>query len=215
MSPLPILTTDPLRELLAPVRVLPILTIERVEDAVPLARALLAGGLSVLEVTLRTDAALAAIARIAEEVPEMVIGAGTLTRPDDFPAVVDAGGSFAVSPGLTPDLVAAADEAELPLLPGVLTPSEALLAREEGFEVLKLFPARTAGGVEFLKALHGPLPGLLFCPTGGIGADAFRDYLALPNVLCVGGSWVAPPADIAAGNWARITERAREASSKP
>ena len=202
-----------IREILRVVPVLPVLTIERLERAVPLARALAAGGLRVMEVTLRTDAAVDAVRRIAEDVPEVVIGAGTVTRPAECAAVLHAGAQFAVTPGLTPALARAANEAELPLVPGVMTPSEALAARDLGFDVLKLFPARVAGGIELLKAFRGPLPDLLFCPTGGIDAASFRDYLALPNVLCVGGSWVAPKAAIEAGDWARITELAREATA--
>ena len=203
-----------LRELLAPVPVIPVLTIGDPDAAVPLARALIDGGLPVLEVTLRTPKALEAIRRIAAEVPGAEVGAGTVTRPAEVEAAARAAGArFAVSPGLTPALAAAAREAELPLLPGVVTPSEALAARELGFTFLKLFPARAAGGPALLKSLAGPLPDLVFCPTGGIGAADFRDYLALKNVLCVGGSWVAPAAAVAAGDWPRITELAREASS--
>ena len=199
-----------LREMLRPVPVVPVLTIRRADDAVPLARALMAGGLSVLEVTLRTDAALDAIRHIAEEVPEAVVGVGTLTRATEVDAVLEAGARFAVSPGLTAEIADAATEAGLPLLPGVMTPSEALAARDRGFDVLKLFPARVAGGIALLKSFRGPLPDLLFCPTGGVDASSFRDYLALSNVICVGGSWVAPRADVDTGNWARITELAKE-----
>ncbi len=206
-------STDPLRELLRPVPVIPVLTIHQAEHAVPLARALAAGGLTVLEVTLRTAAAVEAIRRIHDQVPAVVVGAGTLTRPEDFERVGAAGARFAVSPGLTPALAAAACRVDLPLLPGVMTPSEALAARELGFTFLKLFPARAAGGIDLLKALGGPLPDLVFCPTGGIGAATFRDYLALPNVACVGGSWVAPAAAIEAGDWQRLTELAGEASA--
>lgn len=194
-------------------RVLPVLAIQRAEDSVPLARALAAGGLEVLEVTLRTDAAIAAIRRIAAEVPEVTVGAGTVTRAQELDAVRDAGGCFAVSPGLVPDLGRAAQQMALPLLPGVMTPSEVLAARDQGFDILKLFPAEVAGGVPFLKAISGPLPDLAFCPTGGVGPANFRDYLALPNVVCVGGSWVAPSSAVDAGDWNRITELARDASS--
>ncbi|MCP3960392.1 MAG: bifunctional 4-hydroxy-2-oxoglutarate aldolase/2-dehydro-3-deoxy-phosphogluconate aldolase [bacterium] len=202
-----------LRELLSRARVLPVLNVADAGKAVPLARALAAGGLSVLEVTLRTDAALEAIRRIAEEVPEATIGAGTVTRARDFAAVRDAGGQFAVSPGFTPALAKAARRASLPFLPGVMTPSEALAARGRGFDVLKLFPAGPAGGIALLKALGGPLPELAFCPTGGLDASSFRDYLALPNVVCVGGSWVAPPDAVEAAAWDRITGLAKEACS--
>lgn len=178
--------------------------------AVDLARALADGGLDVLEVTLRTAAGLDAIRRIAAELPGVVVGAGTVTRPDDLTAARDAGARFAVSPGLTSSLAEAALASGLTLLPGVMTPSEAMAARERGFRLLKLFPARAAGGLGLLRSLYGPLPDLRFCPTGGIDAATFRDYLALPNVVCVGGSWVAPAAAIAGGDWPRITELARQ-----
>lgn len=200
-------------EVLNRARVLPVLKIERTEDAVPLARALAAGGLDVLEVTLRTENAIDTIRRIATEVPEVTIGAGTVTRAREVDTVRDAGGRFAVSPGFVPELAQAARAADLPLVPGVMTPSEALAARDHGIEILKLFPASVAGGIPLLKAIYGPLPDLKFCPTGGINASSFREYLELPNVVCVGGSWVAPSAAVAAKDWSRITELAREASS--
>ena len=200
-------------DVLSRARVLPVLKIKRAENAVPLARALAAGGLKVLEVTLRTEAAIDAIRRIAAEVPEVTVGAGTVTRARELEPIREAGGRFAVGPGLVPELARAARAADLPLLPGVMTPSEALAARDLGFNILKLFPADTAGGIPFLKALSGPLPDLSFCPTGGIGASSFRDYLELPNVVCVGGSWVAPATAVDAADWARITELARDASS--
>ncbi|MEM9292916.1 MAG: bifunctional 4-hydroxy-2-oxoglutarate aldolase/2-dehydro-3-deoxy-phosphogluconate aldolase [Acidobacteriota bacterium] len=195
--------------------VIPVLTIRRADDAVPLAQALVGGGLRVLEVTLRTDAALESIRRIVSEVPEAVVGAGTVTRPVDLSMVRAAGGRFAVSPGLTEDLARAASEDGLPLLPGIMTPSEAMAARALGFHALKLFPAKVAGGVGFLKALHGPLPDLVFCPTGGIGRESFREYLTLPYVPCVGGSWVAPKDAVAEGRWDQIRELARDASGLP
>ena len=200
-----------LHDLLQRARVLPVLKIEHAEQAVPLAHALSAGGLSVLEVTLRTEGALDAIRRIVAEVPEVTVGAGTVTRPREIDAVREAGGVFAVSPGFSGELAQTARDADLPLLPGVMTPSEALAARDQGLCLLKLFPAGPAGGIDLLKALRGPLPELSFCPTGGIDASSFRDYLALPNVVCVGGSWVAPAAAVTAGDWPRITDLAREA----
>ena len=200
-------------DILSRARVLPVLKITQVKNAVPLARALAAGGLDVLEVTLRTEAAIDAIRRIATEVPEVTVGAGTVTRARELDAVRDAGGRFAVSPGLVPELAKAARAADLPLLPGVMTPSEALAARDLGCDILKLFPAGVAGGIAMLKALSGPLPNLSFCPTGGIDAASFRDYLALPNVLCVGGSWVAPSKAIDTADWTRITALASDASS--
>lgn len=203
-----------LTDILGRVPVLPVLTVEDARRAVPLAHALAEGGLDVLEVTLRTAAALEAIRRIATEVPEVVVGAGTVVDPDDLRAARDAGARFAVSPGLTPRLADAAASSGLPFLPGVATPSEALDARERGFRTLKLFPAEVAGGVAFLRSVAGPLADLRFCPTGGIGAGTFREYLALPNVVCVGGSWVAPATLVAAGDWRRITDLARQTISQ-
>jgi 2-dehydro-3-deoxyphosphogluconate aldolase/(4S)-4-hydroxy-2-oxoglutarate aldolase len=188
----------------------PVLTLLEADSAADLARALQAGGLSVLEVTLRTPAALAAIRRIATEVPGVVVGAGTVTHPRDLDAARAAGAEFAVSPGLTPELARAYPSSGLPLLPGVATASEAMAARDLGFSVLKLFPAESIGGPKFLRALAAPLPELEFCPTGGLDPANYRAYLELPNVLCVGGSWVAPPAAVAARDWPHITALARE-----
>ena len=202
-----------LEQVMALAPVIPVIVIDRVEDAVPLATALVAGGLPVLEVTLRTGAALAAVERIAAEVEGAVVGVGTVTRPQQFSAARDAGAVFAVSPGLTDELATAARQSGLPLLPGVFTPSEAMAARALGFDALKLFPAQQAGGIGMLKAMAGPLPDLRFCPTGGIGADDFRDFLALPNVACVGGSWVCPGDLVAAGDWAGIERLATDASN--
>lgn len=193
--------------------VIPVIVIEELAHAVPLARALLAGGVRVLEITLRSAVALDAIRAVAREVPEAIVGAGTLTRPQNFADAQAAGARFAVSPGLTPDLIRAAEETQLPLLPGVMTPSDTIAARLAGFGALKLFPARQAGGVGMLKALHGPFPDVVFCPTGGITADNALDFLALANVACVGGSWLAPQAALRAGDWSRITTLAREASA--
>ncbi|MEM6453590.1 MAG: bifunctional 4-hydroxy-2-oxoglutarate aldolase/2-dehydro-3-deoxy-phosphogluconate aldolase [Acidobacteriota bacterium] len=202
-----------IQEILSRTPVVPVLTIHNADHAVPLAQALVAGGVPVLEVTLRTDCAFEAIRRIANELPEAIVGAGTVTRAGDLRAVRAAGARFVVSPGLTTAMADAARRAELPLLPGVMTPSEAMRARELGYRVLKLFPAEPAGGLPLVRALGGPLPDLTFCPTGGITAGSYRDYLALPNVLCVGGSWLAPTAAVAAGDWNRITQLAREATA--
>ncbi|MDS4018993.1 MAG: bifunctional 4-hydroxy-2-oxoglutarate aldolase/2-dehydro-3-deoxy-phosphogluconate aldolase [Candidatus Competibacter sp.] len=191
--------------------VIPVIVIEDLAHAVPLARALVAGGVRVLEVTLRTPAALAAIRAIAGEVPEAIVGVGTLTRPEDFTEARDAGARFGVSPGLTPALIEAAWESGLPLLPGVMTPSDVIAARLAGFRELKLFPARQAGGIGMLQALAGPFPDVTFCPTGGITAETAPEFLALPNVACVGGSWLTPRDALAAGDWGRITELARQA----
>jgi len=193
--------------------VIPVIVVEELAHAVPLAEALVAGGIRVLEVTLRTPAALAAIRAIAGEVPEAIVGVGTLTRPTDFADAKAAGARFGVSPGLTPALIEAARQTKLPLLPGVFTPSDVIAARMAGFGQLKLFPAQQAGGVGMLKALAGPFPDVTFCPTGGIAAETAPDFLALPNVACVGGSWLTPKAALVAGDWGRITELARQASA--
>jgi 2-dehydro-3-deoxyphosphogluconate aldolase/(4S)-4-hydroxy-2-oxoglutarate aldolase len=195
--------------------VIPVIVIERAEDAVPLARALVAGGVRVLEVTLRTPVALAAIAAIAREVEDAIVGVGTITRTTDFDAALAAGARFGVSPGLTPELAAAARGSGLPLLPGVMTPSDVIAARAAGFEAMKLFPAQQAGGVGMLRALAGPFPELMFCPTGGVSAANAAQFLALPNVACVGGSWLTPRDAVAAGDWPRITALAREAAALP
>ncbi len=197
-----------LRELMRIGPVIPVIVIEQVEQAVPLARALVAGGARVLEITLRTSAALRAIEAIAKEVEGAIVGVGTITRADDFDRAIKAGAVFGVSPGLTTELVAAARDSGLSLLPGVMTPSEVIAARAAGFTELKLFPAQQAGGLGMLKALGGPFPDLTFCPTGGITVETAPAYLALPNVGCVGGSWLTPPAALAAGDWARITRLA-------
>lgn len=193
--------------------VMPVIVIEELEHAVPLAKALVAGGLRVLEVTLRTPVAVDAVRAIAESVPDAVVGVGTLTKPEQFAEVMAAGAQFAVSPGLTPTLIEASAQSDLAFLPGVFTPSEAMRARDAGFTNLKLFPAKQAGGLGMLKAMGSPFPELTFCPTGGISADTFRDYLALPNVACVGGSWVAPGSMLEAGDWDGITELAKQACS--
>ena len=192
--------------------VIPVIVIDRLEDAVPLARALVTGGVRVLELTLRTPVALKTIEAIANEVEGAIIGVGTITRPEDFDASVKAGALFGVSPGLTQELIAAARDSSLPLLPGVMTPSDVIAARAAGFTELKLFPAQQAGGVGMLKALGGPFPELNFCPTGGIGAATAPDFLALPNVVCVGGSWLTPPDAVAARDWGRITALAQDAA---
>lgn len=192
--------------------VIPVLTVERLADAVPLARALVAGGLPVLEVTLRTATALDALAAIDTHVPGAIIGAGTVLDAAQAEAARRAGARFAVSPGCTPALVEATQAAGLPLLPGVQTVSEAMVLAGQGFRFLKFFPAESAGGIGWLKSVAAPLPGLRFCPTGGISADTAQDYLSLPNVACVGGSWVAPREAVAAGDWAGIERLAAAAS---
>jgi 2-dehydro-3-deoxyphosphogluconate aldolase/(4S)-4-hydroxy-2-oxoglutarate aldolase len=198
-----------LTELLARAPVLPVVTLEDPRTAVPLARALMRGGLCVIEITLRTPAALEAIARIAGEVEGVVVGAGTVLSAKDCAAAARAGAVFAVSPGFSTRLSA---EAALPLLPGVATASEAMAAFEAGHDLLKLFPAEAVGGVGLLRALAAPLPQIRFCPTGGITADLATAYLALANVICVGGSWLTPPALVAAGDWSAIERLARKAA---
>lgn len=192
--------------------VIPVIAIDKLEYAVPLAQALVAGGVRVLEVTLRTEHGLPAIRAMVEEVPDAIVGVGTLTQPEEFAAARDAGAVFGVSPGLTPDLVEAAKKSGLPLLPGVMTPSEAMAAREQGFRQLKLFPAVPAGGVGMLNAIAGPLADIIFCPTGGISQETAPQFLACKNVACVGGSWLTPKDAMAAGDWARITALAQAAS---
>jgi 2-dehydro-3-deoxyphosphogluconate aldolase / (4S)-4-hydroxy-2-oxoglutarate aldolase len=202
-----------IRSILALAPVVPVLTIEHVDHAVPLARALCAGGLRVLEVTLRTPAGLRAIEAMRTAVPDAVVGVGTLTRAQDFVDAGDAGARFGVSPGLTTELANAATSAKFPLLPGVMTPSELIAGLGWGFDTFKLFPAQQAGGVSMLKALSGPFPGVVFCPTGGITRAAAPEYLALGNVVCVGGSWVAPADAIRTGDWRAIEDLARDAAS--
>jgi 2-dehydro-3-deoxyphosphogluconate aldolase/(4S)-4-hydroxy-2-oxoglutarate aldolase len=189
--------------------VIPVIVIDRLADAVPLARALVAGGVKVLEVTLRTPVALEAIAAIAREVPEAIVGAGTLRSAADAAAAKAAGSQFAVSPGFTLELARACEAQNLPLLPGVSTASEVMMAADAGYRFLKLFPATAVGGVPLLKALAGPFPDIAFCPTGGISPQTAPDFLALPNVKVCGGSWLSPADAIKAGDWARITELAR------
>jgi 2-dehydro-3-deoxyphosphogluconate aldolase/(4S)-4-hydroxy-2-oxoglutarate aldolase len=167
----------------------------------------------VLEITLRTPVALAAITAMRKAVPNAIIGVGTLTKAVDFAAADRAGAQFGVTPGMTPELAAASRGARYPLLPGVMTPTELISARNAGFNVLKLFPAQQAGGIGMLQALGAPFPDVLFCPTGGITRETAPDYLALPNVVCVGGSWVAPRSLLAAGDWAGIEALARDAAA--
>lgn len=207
--------TDALLEVMQGQPVIPVLKIDRLDDAVPLARALARGGLPAIEITLRTPVALEAIRRAASEVPEAIVGAGTILDAAQFARAEEAGAQFIVSPGLTPELVAAAAASAVPLLPGAITPGEIMAARQAGYSLLKFFPAEQAGGASFLKALASPLAGIRFCPTGGIGAGNAADYLALANVICVGGSWVAPDALVAAGKWDEIEALAREAAALP
>ncbi|WP_043639149.1 bifunctional 4-hydroxy-2-oxoglutarate aldolase/2-dehydro-3-deoxy-phosphogluconate aldolase [Chromobacterium haemolyticum] len=192
--------------------VVPVIIVNDAAVAVELAQALVAGGVRVLEVTLRTKAALAAMRRMRDEVPGAIVGAGTLRTRAHVEAAIDAGAQFGVSPGFTPELGAAARAANLTLIPGVATPSEAMRAQDEGFTIQKLFPAEAVGGIKLLKSLASPFSDLRFCPTGGIDIKKAPEYLALPNVLAVGGSWLTPDDAIANRDWDRITQLALEAS---
>lgn len=191
--------------------VVPVLVIEKLEDALPIANALLAGGINVLEVTLRTEAALDVISIIAKELPEAYIGAGTVTNKNQLQAVTNAGAKFAISPGLTADLLAAGKAGSIPLIPGVSNISDLMKANDAGYDHLKFFPAEAAGGVKALKSIAGPFPNTVFCPTGGISVANYKEYLALPNVKCVGGSWLAPTDAIENKEWQVITDLARAA----
>lgn len=190
--------------------VLPVLNIVQIEDAVPLARALAEGGLRVLEVTLRSDAALSAISLIRSEVPQAIVGAGTVLTPADLERVVDAGGMFAISPGATGALYAAAARTQIPLIPGIATASELMCGLGHGYRRFKFFPAAAAGGVPTLKAFAGPFPQAKFCPTGGIDSSTASEYLSLGNVLTVGGSWMAPERAVRAHDWPSIVSLARD-----
>jgi 2-dehydro-3-deoxyphosphogluconate aldolase/(4S)-4-hydroxy-2-oxoglutarate aldolase len=202
-DPMPLVATAP---------VIPVLTIEAARDAVPLAKALLAGGIKVIEVTLRTAAALDAIKAIAEEVPQVVIGAGTITKPADIEAAAQHGAKYLVTPGTPAELAVALANAELPAIPGCATATEAMALAARGFRLLKFFPAEASGGVAWLKSVAAPLPDLRFCPTGGIDMKNAAAYLALRNVVAVGGSWVAPKDAVAGGDLARVTKLARQAA---
>ncbi|MFG2607775.1 bifunctional 4-hydroxy-2-oxoglutarate aldolase/2-dehydro-3-deoxy-phosphogluconate aldolase [Streptomyces sp. NPDC048514] len=208
-SPLP---SSPAASVLDLAPVVPVVVLSDAADAVPLARALVAGGLPAIEVTLRTPAALAAIRAIAGEVPEAVVGAGTVITPEQVGACVAAGARFLVSPGWTDALLAAMRGSGVPFLPGVSTTSEVVALLERGVREMKFFPAQAAGGTAYLRSLAGPLPQARFCPTGGIGPATAPEYLALPNVGCVGGSWMIPADAVAARDWARIEELARSAA---
>ncbi len=203
--------TNEFAAILAQARIVPVLTIRRLADAIPLARALVEGGLAVLEIALRSPVAAEAAAAIAREVPGAAIGIGTVQTPADLALAQRLGARFAVSPGATRELLAAAAAGPLPFLPGIATPSELMTAAGHGFTVLKFFPAETAGGIAALKSFAGPFPDIRFCPTGGIGEAKAADYLAQPNVVAIGGSWMVPEADIAAGDFSRIAEGARRA----
>lgn len=204
LSPLEILHLGP---------VIPVIILNHARHAVPLAQALLDGGVQVVEITLRSAAALEGIRRIRAEVPEILVGAGTVLNAEHLQEVAQAGAQFAISPGLTPALFAAAYSKTIPLIPGIATPSELMLAQERGFTALKFFPAEAAGGVQMLQSLAGPFPQISFCPTGGITLENCKTYLALSNVACVGSSWMAPPELIEEENWKEIKNRVKNLSS--
>lgn len=205
--------TEKLLALLKGQPVIPVLKIADVANAVPLARALAQGGLPMIEVTLRTRDAIEAIRRIAQEVEEAIVGAGTILNARQFEQAAQAGSRFIVSPGATSQLFSAARDSDVPLLPGAITPAEIMAAAEEGLDFLKFFPAEQAGGIAFLKSLASPFGGIRFCPTGGVTPGNARDYLGLQNVICVGGSWVAPDEMVKTQQWDRIETLAREAAA--
>jgi 2-dehydro-3-deoxyphosphogluconate aldolase/(4S)-4-hydroxy-2-oxoglutarate aldolase len=205
------MTTPGIADLLRAARLVPVLTIEDADRAVPLARALVEGGVRTLEITLRTSAGRAAAAAVRQSVPEAVVGLGTVLTPEDLALVGQLDLQFAFSPGATPDLLDAARALGVPFVPGIGTASELMAALARGFDVVKLFPAEQVGGIGMLRALSGPFPRALFNPTGGVTEDNAGAYLAQPNVVAVGGSWLAPTSDVRAGNWDAITARARRA----
>ncbi|MBL4902378.1 bifunctional 4-hydroxy-2-oxoglutarate aldolase/2-dehydro-3-deoxy-phosphogluconate aldolase [Desulfotalea psychrophila] len=192
--------------------VVPVIVINTIDHAVPLAKALVAGGVKVLEVTLRSPVAIEAIRRIAEEVPDAVVGAGTVATEADLNAVTAAGGIFAISPGLTPTLLKAAISGSIAFIPGISTASELMLGMEYGLREFKFFPAEAAGGIKMIKSIGGPFPQATFCPTGGISPNNYKDYLSLKNVACVGGSWLVPTDALEQGDFQRITTLARKAT---
>ncbi|OAI28000.1 MULTISPECIES: bifunctional 4-hydroxy-2-oxoglutarate aldolase/2-dehydro-3-deoxy-phosphogluconate aldolase [Methylomonas] len=204
--------TVSIQEVMTTSPVMPVMVINHLESAVPLAKALVDGGLKVLEITLRTPVALDAIRRIKAEVPGAIVGAGTIINVQTLHAAIEAGAEFIVSPGVTETLLDAALETSVPLLPGVITPSEVMRLLDRGITAMKFFPAEAAGGIPMLKSIGGPLPQVTFCPTGGVNPKNAPEYLALSNVACVGGSWMAPADLVDAGDWAEITRRAAVAA---
>ncbi|MGH1370902.1 MAG: bifunctional 4-hydroxy-2-oxoglutarate aldolase/2-dehydro-3-deoxy-phosphogluconate aldolase [Cellvibrionaceae bacterium] len=205
--------TSKIKDIMKASPVVPVMVIENLGDAVPLAKALVDGGLRVLEITLRTAPALEAIKAIKDSVPGAIVGAGTIINVETLQASIEAGAEFIVTPGSTPAIIDAAQAAGIPILPGVNTPSEAMALLEKGITEMKFFPAEAAGGIPMLKSIAGPLPQIQFCPTGGVNPNNAPDYLALKNVACVGGSWMAPADLVNAGDWDEITRRALEASA--
>lgn len=205
IAPLDVLNAGP---------VVPVIVVKKIEQAIPLAQALLAGGVKVLEVTLRSEVAVDAIRHISREVPEAIVGAGTVASPEDLGAVAEAGAVFAISPGLTPTLLDAANQGPIALIPGISTASELMFGMEMGYTEFKFFPAEAVGGVQMLKSIGGPFPHITFCPTGGVSSKNYNDYLALANVACVGGSWIVPAQEIEMENWATITKLAQKAAAE-
>ena len=201
-----------IKEVMTTSPVMPVMVINQLDQAVPLAKALVDGGLKVLEITLRTPVALDAIRKIKAEVPGAIVGAGTIINTETLQQAIDAGAEFIVSPGVTDSLIDAAIASGVPILPGVITPSEVMKLLEKGITAMKFFPAEAAGGIPMLKSIGAPLPPVTFCPTGGVNPKNAPDYLALSNVACVGGSWMAPADLVDAGDWAEITRRAAEAA---
>lgn len=201
----------PAADILSAGTVVPVLVFKKLEHALPVSEALLEGGVKVLEVTLRTECALDAIELLASKLPEAITGAGTVINGEQLNKVQQAGGQFAISPGLTPSLLTAASQGEIPLIPGISSISELMTGIEHGFDSFKFFPAEAAGGVPMLKSIGGPFPQIKFCPTGGISPSNYKNYLALPNVACVGGSWLVPADAVEAGDYKRITELAKAA----
>jgi 2-dehydro-3-deoxyphosphogluconate aldolase / (4S)-4-hydroxy-2-oxoglutarate aldolase len=199
------------KDVLTSCPVMPVMVIQNLDDAVPLARALIAGGIKVLEITLRTPVAMEAIRLISQEVKDAIVGVGTIANPQQLQAAEEAGAAFAISPGITPTLLSAAKKGNIALIPGIATLSELMLGMEYGLDHFKFFPAEAAGGVPMLKAIAGPFPQATFCPTGGISPGNYNEYLQLPNVACVGGSWLAPQAVVDEKNWAKVTELAQKA----
>ncbi len=202
-----------MQNMLAGNPVIPVITLDQVEDAVPLANALVAGGLKVLEVTLRTEAAVEGIRQIIQHVPDAIVGTGTVCSEEQIKLSEDLGCQFMISPGATDKLLSIGSQSSVPFLPGISTVSELMRGMEYGLENFKFFPAEAAGGAPVMKAMAGPFPNIKFCPTGGIGLGNAMDYLALPNVMCVGGSWIAKPNDIREKRWKEIEQLAREAAA--
>jgi len=201
-----------IKQILQKTPVIPVVVIDRIEDAVPLATALVNGGLNVLEITLRTPVALKAITEMKQALPHSIIGSGTVIDVNTMQASLDAGVDFMVSPGTTPELLEAVGQNSAPLLPGAATPSEVMNLLSKGFDAMKFFPAVAAGGISMLKSIGGPLPQVTFCPTGGINLNNAQEFLALPNVACVGGTWMLDKKLIAEQNWSEITRLAKQAS---